>query len=111
MNFEKGFGFAGFLPDRIDEMLTIADDIFQEEIAIDGVVICRIDKADRIGYEEKFGESAGDAALRIVLEHSEDGSISAGLDKLSKLSKSGSAPRYVGWLLVSRMRNDISRQY
>lgn len=109
MKFKNGFDFAGFSPDCIGKMLTIANDVFQEEITVDDVVICRIDKADRIGYEEKFGESAGDAALRIVLEHSEDGSINAGLEKLSKLSKSGSAPRYIGWLLVSRIRNDIGQ--
>lgn len=102
---DKGFDFEGFYPDVVFELVSRGDEFFQETITWNEITICKIDKWDRMEYEEKFHETIQAAAKKIILQYSTDGTLQSGLSVLTEKSKIKDGAKYVGWILIERLRN------
>lgn len=89
------------------DIVSKADDLFQEKIEEEGLLLCKMDRADMIEYEALTGKSILDTAKRIILSYSSDGTLAPGLAVLQEKSKQKDGPHYVGYLIVKEMRKEV----
>ena len=100
MQIDKDFDFNGFDKDAVLNVVNNGDKLFQEEIEEDGLLLCKMDRADICAYETRTGRKVLNAAKELILRYSKDGTLESGLKVLAGKSKIHSGPDYVGYLLV-----------
>ena len=103
IKIDKDFDTCGFDMTTVTEVVERADSIFGTTIECDGVIIAKIDKADKQEYEERFGCAAKDAALAILSELAPNRSLAEALEVATQLSETGDGPAYIGWQLTKRL--------
>jgi len=104
MNIDKDFELNGFKEESVLNVVSKGDKLFQEEIEENGVLLCKMDRAEVFEYEALTGRKVLDAAKEVILQYSKDGTLDSGLQVLAEKSKIRSGPDYVGYLLVLEMQ-------
>jgi len=102
----KDFDFGGFSPEEVTRFVSKADEVFQEQIKENGILLCKMDRADILEYEMTTGQSVLEAAKKLILQYSKDETLESGLEVLAEKSKLHDGADYVGYLLLMSMRSD-----
>jgi len=108
MKFEKEFDLNGFNKEAVSNIVNKGNDFFQEEVKENGVLLCKMDRADIFEYEMVTGRKVLDDAKKLILQYSKDGSFDSGLRVLAEKSKIHNGPDYVGYLLILEMRKSVT---
>ena len=104
MKFDKDFDFNDFNKKTVLDAVYKSNELFNEVIEEDGIILCKMDKADMLEYEIIFGRSVAEAAKELILFYSVDGTLESGLQVLADKSQKHDGPDYVGYLLITEMR-------
>ena len=104
MKYENEFDFNGFNKEAVLNVVNKGDDLFQEKFEENGILLCKMDKADVLDFESTHGQSVVEAAKKLIMLYSTDGTIESGLQVLADKSKKHDGPDYVGYLLITEMR-------
>lgn len=107
MKFDEDFDLGGFNREAVAAVVENAGRLFQEQIEENGILLCKMDKADIFEYETATGRKVLDAAKELILQHSKDGTLDSGLKVLAEKSSSHNGADYVGYLLVLGVREGI----
>ena len=104
MKYEQNFDFNGFSKEIVTNVVNKSNELFQDNFEENGTVLCKIDKADVLDFEATLGQSVVEAAKKLIMFYSTDGTLESGLKILASKSKKSDGPDYVGYLLITETR-------